>query len=536
MSFQNKKSTTYFPLALSVILIIGMLLGIQLEKRQVTKMHTLIPKTDKLQGILDFIAAEYVDSVSKSDLEESAIPNILSNLDPHSVYIPARDVARVNEPLRGNFDGIGVSFNMPNDTVVINTVIQGGPSEKVGLLAGDRIVEINDSVVAGRHINQNDIVKQLKGPRGTKVKVGILRKEVPDLINFTITRAKIPLYSVDVSYMMNDSTGYIKISKFARTTNKEFLKAIEKLKNLGMTQMVLDLRLNSGGYMDAATHIANQFLPKNTLIVYTKGKAHPREDFFADGTGKFQKEKLVVLIDEFSASASEILAGAIQDNDRGTIMGRRSFGKGLVQEPLVLSDGSAIRLTIARYYTPTGRCIQKSYSKGTAEYYHDIQERISNGEFEIADSIHFNDSLKFETPGGRIVYGGGGIMPDVFIPMDTTGISPWFIQLRNRGLIYLYALDYTDRNRVPLEQFKTAFSLKENLSKQPIFSNFIRYAKSKGLTPTKTDLKTSGRIVQIQIEAYIARNMLDNDGFYPIWQDIDHTLQEANKFLSKKSS
>ena len=342
MSFQNKKSTTYFPLALSIILIIGMLLGIQIEKRQVTRLHDVIPKMDKLTGILNFIEAEYVDSVSKSDLEESAIPDILSSLDPHSVYIPARDVVRVNEPLQGNFDGIGVSFNMPNDTVIINTVIQGGPSEKVGLLAGDRIVEINDSVVAGRHVNQNDIVKQLKGPRGTKVKVGILRKEVPDLIKFTITRAKIPLYSVDVSYMLNDSTGYIKISKFARTTNKEFLEAVKKLKNLGMAQMILDLRLNSGGYMDAAIHIANQFLPKNTLIVYTKGRSHPREDFFADGTGKFQKGKLVVLIDEFSASASEILAGAIQDNDRGTIMGRRSIGKGLVQEPLVLSDRKSV--------------------------------------------------------------------------------------------------------------------------------------------------------------------------------------------------
>jgi len=437
MPFQNKKSTIFFPLILSAILIIGMLLGIQLEKRQITRFHSVIPKMDKLQGVLNFIVAEYVDSVSKSDLEEVAIPDILSSLDPHSVYIPARDVERVNEPLQGNFEGIGVSFNMPNDTVIINTVIPGGPSEKIGLKAGDRIVEINDSVVAGRHINQNDIVKQLKGPKGTKVKVGILRKGEPDLLEFTITRGKIPLYSVDVSYMLNDSTGYIKISKFARTTYKEFIKAIDTLKARGMTQMILDLRSNTGGYMDAATHIANQFLPKNTLIVYTKGRAHPREDVYADGTGEFQKGRLVVLIDEYSASASEILAGAIQDNDRGTIMGRRSFGKGLVQEPLVLSDGSAIRLTIARYYTPTGRCIQKPYDKGNKEYYHDIQERISNGELEVADSIHFADSLKFKTPDGKIVYGGGGIMPDVFIPMDTTGISPWFIQLRNRAWSHL---------------------------------------------------------------------------------------------------
>jgi carboxyl-terminal processing protease len=532
VKYQNNKLNIYLPLILALIFAGGIFIGLQLKKTQSTNSYSFRPKIGKLNGILSFIEAEYVDSINRRDLEEAAIPEILEQLDPHSVYIPARDVARVSEPLEGNFEGIGVSFSMPNDTVIINSIIAGGPSEKVGIMAGDRIVKISDSIVAGVSIHQDDIVKKLKGPRGTKVTIGIMRRSVPEILDFTITRDKIPLYSVDVSYLVNDSTGYIKISKFARTTFHEFIEALDKLKQDGMTQLILDLRSNGGGYMDAATNLANQFLEKETLIVYTEGRSQARENFYADGKGKFQDGKILILQDEWSASASEIVAGAIQDNDRGTIMGRRSFGKGLVQEPLMLSDGSLIRLTIARYYTPTGRCIQKPYNNGHADYVHDLESRFLNGEFEKKDSIHFNDSLKYTTPGGKIVYGGGGIMPDIFIPMDTTGVSLYFRELRAKGLIYRYAFEYTDKNRSALEVYKNPEELRSYLETLNLFDKFINFAESNGVPPDKKGINESKFLIHTEILAYIARNILDNAGFYPIWKDIDHTLNEAIKYLS----
>ncbi len=532
MKYKNNKLSILLPLLLAIIFAGGLLIGLQLKKTQSTNSYSFRPRADKLQGILSFIEAEYVDSVNRRDLEEAAIPEILKQLDPHSVYIPARDVARVSEPLRGNFEGIGVSFSMPNDTVIINSIIPGGPSEKVGIMAGDRIIKISDSIVAGVSVDQNDIVKKLKGPRGTKVNIGIARRSVPELIDFSITRDKIPLYSIDVSYMANDSTGYIKISKFARTTYHEFLDALERLRQEGMTQMILDLRSNSGGYMDAATNLANQFLEKETLIVYTEGRSQDRENFYADGSGKFQDGRIVILQDEWSASASEIVAGAIQDNDRGTIMGRRSFGKGLVQEPLMLSDGSLIRLTIARYYTPTGRCIQKPYDNGIDDYVHDLQTRYMNGEFEKEDSIQFNDSLKYTTPGGKIVYGGGGIMPDVFVPMDTTGVTHYFRQVRNKGLIYRYAFEYTDKNRSELEKYENVKDLRAYLEEQNLFDNFLKFANKNNVPPNQQEINESKHLIYTEILAYIARNILDNAGFYPIWQEIDATLKEAIKYIS----
>jgi carboxyl-terminal processing protease len=533
MKMNNKRFNLYLPILLSLILAGGILIGLQLNKSQSINIRSFHKQPDKLDGILDFIEASYVDTVNRAELEEIAIPKILEHLDPHSVYIPARDLARVNEPLEGNFDGIGVSFTMPNDTVIINSVISGGPSEKIGLLAGDRIVRINDVVVAGVKIHQDSIVKRLKGPRGTKVKVGILRPDVTEILDFTITRGKIPLYSLDVAYMVNDSTGYMKITKFARTTYDEFMEALNKLNDQGLTQLIIDLRSNGGGYMDAAIKLANQFLEDKTLIVYTQGRTQPREDFFADGTGKFQEGNMVILMDEWSASASEIVAGAIQDNDRGTIMGRRSFGKGLVQEPLMLSDGSAIRLTVARYYTPTGRCIQKPYNKGYENYMHDLQNRFTNGEFEKADSIHFNDSLKYETPKGKIVYGGGGIMPDIFIPMDTTWVTKYFVKVRNRGLIYKFAFEYSDKNRHQLEQYKTPEDIRKYLKSQHIFNQFIKFAARNGVQATAEDKKESEFLISTQLEAYVARNIMDNQGFYPIWKDIDHTLLKAIDYISK---
>ena len=523
----------YLPIFLSIVLAGGILLGVQLQKRQTPAYQgSFIPKMDKITGIINFIESDYVDSVSREDLEETAIPELLKQLDPHSIYIPARDVTRVNEPLEGNFEGIGVSFNMPNDTVVIVSVIKGGPSEKVGIQAGDRIIEIEDSVVAGVQMDQNAIVRKLKGPRGTKVDIGIERKSIPELIDFTITRDKIPLYSIDAAYMVNDSIGYIKITTFARTTYREFLETLEDLQPKGMKHMILDLRGNSGGYMDAATNLANQFLPEGSLIVYTEGRSHPRENYFANGNGRFQEGGVLVLIDEWSASASEIIAGAIQDNDRGIIMGRRSFGKGLVQEPLLLNDGSMIRLTIARYYTPTGRCIQKPYEDGADDYYHDLRDRYQNGELESIDSIQFADSLKYTTPKGKIVYGGGGIMPDLFVPVDTTGITPYFRQLRIRGLIYRFAFEYTDKNREKLARYTTSKDMDVYLESQNLLENFVRYASSQGIHPDEGDLQESSFIIHTEIKAYVARNMLDNKGFYPIWQDLDYTLKEAIRYMS----
>lgn len=535
MGYKNKKLSIYLPIIFSVILVAGIYFGIHLERAKISGYNPEYFQITKLNGILNFVEAEYVDSVDLKSLEEAAIPAILEKLDPHSIYIPAMDVARVNEPLEGNFEGIGVSFNMPNDTVVIISVISGGPSEKVGILAGDRIVKIGNKIVAGLNINSYDIVKKLKGPRRTQVTIGIKRKSVKEILYFTITRDKIPLYSVDVSYMANDSTGFVKISKFARTTYTEFMEALEDLQGKGMTQLILDLRGNSGGYMDAATNIANQFLPKGTLIVYTEGRTHGRENTIANGSGKFQQGKILVLMDEWSASASEIIAGAIQDNDRGTIMGRRSFGKGLVQEPLVLSDGSMIRLTIARYYTPTGRCIQKSYSNGNEDYFHDLQSRYMNGEFLEADSIQFADSLKYVTPGGKVVYGGGGIMPDIFVPIDTTGMTDYWRQNRNKGLMYRFAFEYVDKNRSKLSDYGNVEELETFLDSQNLLGNFVNYASKNGVSPNPQELLESKYIIHTEIKAYIARNMIDNKGFYPIWNNIDYTFNKALEYLSTES-
>jgi len=484
------------------------------------------PSNDKLSRVLDIIESDYVDTINRNALVEEAIPVMLRKLDPHSVYIPATDLARANEPLQGNFDGIGVSFNMLTDTVLIISTISGGPSEKAGILAGDKIIWVNDSLIAGESIPDEEIVKMLKGPRGTKVELKIERKGTDTLLPFTITRDKIPIYSVDVAYMMSGDVGYIKISNFAL-----FKKGVSELKQQGMQKLILDLRGNSGGVMDAATMIADEFLPEGELIVYTMGKSTARQDFKATSRGDFEEGELVVLIDEWSASASEILAGAVQDNDRGTIIGRRSFGKGLVQEPVMFRDGSGMRLTIARYYTPTGRSIQKPYDEGIDKYYEDLGNRLMRGEFEEADSIRMDDSLRFTTPGGRIVYGGGGIMPDIFIPIDTTGISDYFLAIRNSGLIYRFALKFTEDKREAMKKYKDLASLDRWLTDQDLTSQFIRFAEQNGIPPNRQQIAISKEIIHVQLKAYIARNMLDNKGFYPIWQAIDRTLLKALEYI-----
>lgn len=541
------------PFIISIILIIGILTGYWFgstfhraeqiipssfenqEPMSLVKGKTsfsLLPRANKITSLLGYIEKEYVDTVNIEQITENAIPFFLENLDPHSIYISAKDLKKYNEPIVGNFSGIGIQFNMNNDTVVVINTIPNGPSEIVGILPGDRIILVNEEAVSGVNMETDSVVSRLRGPKGSLVRVSILRKGENKFNDFEIKRDDIPLYSVDVAYMINKETGYIKINSFSQTTYNEFLKSVEKLHAEGMVKMILDLRSNGGGVMDAATKIADQFLEANKLIVYTQGRARARNDVYSTAQGVCLKDEVIILIDEFSASASEILAGAIQDNDRGTIMGRRSFGKGLVQEQVQFSDGSALRLTIARYYTPTGRSIQKPYTSGKREqYYDDINERFIHGEFENSDSIRLVDSLKFTTPGGKIVYGGGGIMPDIFIPIDTSGISTYFTTVRNLGLIYRFAFDYTDNNRAKLQDLKTAKEISNYLEKTNYYQNFIQYANKNGIKPDYKDLRVSENLIKAQLKAYIARNLIDNEGFYPIIQEIDNTLLEAIKLF-----
>jgi carboxyl-terminal processing protease len=535
MNYNNSKRSIFLPLVISVSLVAGILIGIYLPGKNITPQGSSIRlKSDKLNNVIRMIEERYVDTVNRKDLEEVAIPAMLRKLDPHSIYLPAKELKRANEPLQGNFEGIGISFNMMTDTILVISTIHGGPSEKVGLLAGDKIIYVNDSLVAGKKITEEGVMGLLKGPRGTVVKLKILRRDHPGLLPFEITRDKIPVFSVDVAYMINSNTGYIKISTFSVKTYEEFMKGLKELQSSGMKKLILDLRSNSGGVMDAAIQLANEFLKKGDLIVYTKGRTQPRDEAIADGNGVFQSGDLVVLLDELSASASEILAGAIQDNDRGTIIGRRSFGKGLVQEPIMFTDGSGLRLTVARYYTPTGRSIQKPYNKGVDRYYEDLNDRLAHGEFEVSDSIHFVDSLKFKTPKGRLVYGGGGIMPDKFVPADTIGVSGYFLRVRNSGMIYRFALKYTENNRDVLKKFTEAGEMVKYLDKQFLLDQFVQFAAKNGIKPDDKGLKTSGKIIQTQLKAYIARNIIDNKGFYPIWEGIDTTLKYAINFLEKE--
>lgn len=535
MNYNNSRRSIFLPLLVGVALATGVLIGKFFPSSNDSPAQGGIRfRNDKISQILNIIESNYVDSVNRTELVETAIPAMLKKLDPHSVYIPAKDLARANEPLQGNFDGIGISFNMLTDTILVISTIPGGPSEKVGLLPGDKILWVNDSLVAGKNISDQRIMGMLKGPRGTTVRIQVQRNGHKELIPFEIIRDKIPMYSIDVAYMVNDFTGYIKINNFAMTTFEEFMKNLRDLKIQGMQSLILDLRGNSGGIMEASVQIANQFLKQNQLIVYTKGRTHPRSEARATGKGEFEAGDLVILIDEWSASASEILAGAVQDNDRGTIIGRRSFGKGLVQEPVAFADGSGMRLTIARYYTPTGRSIQRSYANGFDEYYEELLARSASGDTQAADSIHNSDSVKFTTPGGRVVYGGGGIMPDEYVPVDTTGISEYF--LRVRPLIYRFALKYTETNREVLKKFNEPSDMKKFLDMQSLLPQFIKYAAANGIVEDRDGLRISGKIIHVQLEAYIARNILDNKGFYPIWENIDTTLKYAITWLTNNRS
>jgi carboxyl-terminal processing protease len=530
LKYNNSRFTIVLPLVISLSLITGILV-----EKYVFSIHNRgerVVLNSKLNLVLDYIQNEYVDSVSKNDIVESVIPFVLENLDPHSMYIPASDFNEVNDPLEGEFEGIGVQFNVQKDTIFIVQVIAGGPSEKVNLRAGDRIVKINDSLVAGIGISSNNVVKMLKGPKGTKVNISVARNNVSELLDFTIIRDKIPLYSVDVSYMPSNDIGYLKLSKFSMTTIEEFNNHISKLKKEGMTKLILDLRGNGGGILNAAIQLANDFLPAGNVITYTEGKAYPRKYYYSDKRGICKNIELAILIDEGSASASEVLSGAIQDNDRGIIIGRRSFGKGLVMDQRMFNDGSAIRLTVSRYYSPTGRCIQKSYDSGKDDYLHEIEQRYLNGEFSNIDSLNMPDSLKFTTPKGKIVYGGGGILPDIFVPIDTIGLSPYFSAIVNKGLIYEYAFDYADKNRVKLSKFKTVNDLIVYLKEQDISSQFFNYAKNNGNKPDESQINISNSLINSRIEAYIVRNIFDDQGFYSVLLKSDKAFLKALEVLN----
>ncbi|MBN2681609.1 MAG: S41 family peptidase [Bacteroidales bacterium] len=522
MDYKNKSLAIYLPFALALIFIAGIFVG-----RTFTKGSLIEEKKDKLTTIFQLIANSYVDEVSFNDLVEKSIPRILEGLDPHTIYISASELNEINEPLEGNFDGIGIQFNIQKDTVVVVNTIQGGPSEKVGLLAGDRIVMVNDSLIVGKKISNEKVMKLLKGKSGTIVKLGIKRKNIAELVNFEITRGQIPLVSVDVAYMINDKTGYVKINKFSRTTYQEFRSAIFDLKDLGMKNLILDLRGNTGGYMDAATRIADEFLPKGKLIVYTKGQHQPKRSIYATSANLCLNLELAVLIDHNSASASEILAGAIQDNDRGTILGLRSFGKGLVGEQIDLPDGSAIRMTVSRYYTPVGRSVQKPYGENPEDYIYELETRFLHGEMITVDSTQFADSLKFVTPKGKIVYGGGGIMPDIFVPVDTTGFSDYYYNVSNKGLIYKFGFDFTDNNRGILNKFENHEQVCKYLNSIGIFNKFIEYAEKNGVKANAEQIEVSKEVLDVFIKGFIVRNILDDKGFYPVINKIDKTINEA---------
>lgn len=534
----KNRTSRFMPIIIAVSIVAGILIGTFYANHfSGNRLGIINTSSNKLNALLRIIDDQYVDTVNMGELVEDAMPQILGELDPHSSYIPAKDLEAVNSDLKGSFSGIGIQFTIQQDTIHVNNVIQGGPSEKVGLMAGDRIISVDDTAFVGKIVTNYESMKRLKGPKGSEVKLGVFRPGEKETLYFNIIRGDIPVKSIDAAYMLNDKFGYIKVNKFGETTYPELLISLAKLNQNNCEGVVIDLRGNTGGYMGAAIQMVNEFLPKNRLIVYTEGRKSPRENYNSNGTGSSQDMPVIVLIDEGSASASEIFAGAIQDNDRGTIVGRRSFGKGLVQQPIDFSDGSAIRLTIARYYTPSGRCIQKPYVKGNdANYEMDIITRYEHGEFFSQDSIKQDESTIYYTANGRPVYGGGGIMPDIFVPQDTTGITSYFQMAHNRGLIAQFAFQYTDNHRAELQKYEDEESLLQYLKHQNLLEQFARFAESKGLKRRNILMYKSQKLFDMNIYGNIIYNMLGIEAYIEYLNKSDKNVLKALEVLENGAS
>lgn len=531
----TKNSSRFTPVIIAISVVVGILIGTFYAKHYAgNRLGIINSSSTKLNTLLRMVDDQYVDTVNMADLIEKAMPQILAELDPHSTYIPAQNLEEVNSELEGSFSGIGIQFTIQNDTIHVSAVIQGGPSEKVGLIAGDRIVAVNDSVFVGKKVTNERAMKTLKGPKGSQVKLGVKRVTEKKLLYFTITRGDIPQNTIDAAYMLDNDFGYIQISKFGRTTHAELLSALAQLYQKNCKGLIIDLRENTGGYMEAAIRMVNEFLPEGKLIVYTQGRKYPRAEEFANGTGSCQKMPLVVLVDEGSASASEIFSGAIQDNDRGMIVGRRSFGKGLVQQPIDFSDGSAVRLTIARYYTPSGRCIQRPYESGNDRNYElDLYNRYTHGEFFSEDSIKLDKSQSYETGLGRPVYGGGGIMPDIFVPEDTLGKSSYWFDVMSKRLTIQFAFEYTDNNRSKLNDYETGQSMQDYLRHQGLLEQFVRYADSKGIKRRNILIQKSAKLLEKNIYGNIIYNMLGKEAYIKYLNETDPTVRKGIELLEK---
>ena len=533
-----------FPTLTIVCLLIGFLVGnavsnkVNAQRFYIQNGRLFQQPESKIDQLLLLMSEAYVDPINVDSITDDAMMELVKRLDPHSAYIPKEDLEIVNSELSASFSGIGVQFSIQNDTIQVVSVISGGPSEGIGLLAGDKIVSVNDSAFTGKSLTNERVMHALRGPKDTEVTIGVVRSGSPEVLSFTITRGDIPVHSVDAKFIINapngKKIGFVRISRFGENTYNEFISAMASLKMHGATSYIVDLRENSGGYMDQAIKMANEFLGKGDMIVYSEGRAYPRYDATANGAGRFQHDPLVVLIDNFSASASEIFAGAMQDNDRATIIGRRSFGKGLVQQQIPFADGSAIRLTVARYYTPSGRSIQKPYKMGEQEdYAMDLIDRFEHGEFFSADSVHFADSTLYYTKNGRPVHGGGGIMPDVFVGRDTTLYTPYFNQVVNRAYTYQFAYQYTDRHREELNKFTDWQSLEKHLLRANWLPEFVAFAEAKGVAPNPAQLEKSKPLLVRLVNAYIVRNILNDAGFYPLFERDDDITKKAIEQLSK---
>ena len=546
-----------FPTLTIVCLLIGFLVGnavsnkVNAQRFYIQNGMLFQQPESKVDQLLQLMNQAYVDPINVDSITDEVMMELVKRLDPHSAYIPKEDLEMVNSELSASFSGIGVQFSIQNDTVQVVSVISGGPSEGIGVLAGDKIVMVNDSNFTGKTITNERVMHALRGPKGTEVKIGVMRRGTTEILPFTITRGEIPIHSVDAKFIIEAKKapqnatsvfgdpaeamkiGFVRVNRFGENTYDEFIAAMASLKGQGATAYIVDLRENSGGFMDQAIKMANEFLGKGDMIVYSEGRSYPRYEARANGAGRFQREKLVVLIDNFSASASEIFAGAMQDNDRAIIVGRRSFGKGLVQQQIPFADGSAVRLTVARYYTPSGRSIQKPYKMGEGEdYAMDLINRFEHGEFYSADSVQIADSTVYLTKNGRVVRGGGGIMPDVFVGRDTTLYTPYFNQVVNRAYTYQFAYQYTDRHRKELSKYKDWQSLEKHLLKANWLDEFVAFAQKKGIEPNPEQLAKSKPLLVRLVNAYIVRNILNDEGFFPLFERDDDVTIKAVEHLT----